>query len=153
MIISKEGMGIAESDIKKKKNEMKGKAGKSNKDVKETAERAKKELATDADAATVKAWYKKEFDNLEKKLNTREETISELRKKNEGVREDNSKLRKEVADLKKEVPTTDDSKKLMKYIKSNPQGVKLALGIFNTAAEKQDAMKAKAEETVAALRT
>ena len=40
----------------------------------------------------------------------------------------------------------------MKYIKSNPQGVKLALGIFTTAEEKQEAMTAKAEETVAALK-
>ena len=86
LIIKKEGAGVVESDIVKMKKDLTGKTGRSSKDVKDTNERAKKELAENADAATVKAWYKKEFDNLEAKLNTRDDTIKEVRKKNERLR-------------------------------------------------------------------
>ena len=151
MIIQKEGAGVAESDIRKKIAEMKGRTGKTNKDVKEVSERAKNELAKDASADQVKAWYEKAFDNLDAKLNTMDNKLKEIRTKNEGIREENKKLREEIATLKKQVPTTEDSKKLIGYVKSNPQAVKMALGFFDTAKEKKEEMIAKAEATAAAV--
>ena len=54
MIISREGAGVSELDINKRRKELSGKAVRATKEIKEVIEKAKKELAPDASAETVK---------------------------------------------------------------------------------------------------
>lgn len=150
-IVSKEGMGFSEVELKKLVDKAKGKDKK--KDAKAVEAKAKRELKADATKEEAISFYKTEINALSSKLSTADTVNKEAKKKNDALNKANKELREANAKLKKDSISGAKNKELYAMVNENPEAASAVMNALSLAKAKQAEMLAKAEQTVASLKS